>query len=467
MALQDKRLSCFLFLLCIVIGGCSHKDLMQSFTESYYQGDLPKAYKIAKDKSQSKDALLWSMQAGIVGLQLNEKDSFELLDKSEQLFSQYEAQGLFSGLFADTAAILVNENAKTYRGNMYEGVLLNYYKALLSMQKGNLALARVEFNRANDRQRRAKDYFSKDIQKAMQAQQQENAKDSNFNQIDYSSTNQGLDSYLQQNYTNIDKFKAYRNFLNPAVSYASGLFFMLESDNAKALDLYKQAYGMSNAQIINQDIAILQERQNRIFKPHTWLIIEEGQSPIKEEIALNFPAYLLNDRILHIGLALPFLKDAKSFYTNLHVTKDSQHISETSLIADFEGVIANEFNQQLPFIHARAVSSAIIKAIIQSNLSDQLDVYGALIGLLYSSATTNADVRTTSVLPYKVYVAQLENTQGIYELKNSKQTLLSFEISQECEKQGLVLCEKNDNIVYLRLRQGSFSAQILYTKQNK
>lgn len=456
-----QKTTLFACSLALFFAACSHKDTMDNFTNSYYSGDLQKAYKLAKENADGDDIVLWGMQAGIVGSQLEKKESYELLDKSEQVFSQYEAQGLLSGVFDNVGAVIVNENVKTYRGNMYEGVLLNYYKALISMRNGENALARVEFNRANDRQRRAKDYFQKDIQKALDSQREENSQDSNLNQVDSAHTASGVQSYLAQNYQSIKTFSAYKNFINPAVSYVSALFFLLESDNAKALDLYKQAYGMSNAEVINQDIALMQERQRRVFKPRTWVIIEEGQSPMKEELALDFPAYLVSSNVLHVGLALPKLTPGQSFYNDLNVSKDSKKLTKASLVADFEGVINNEFNEQMPFITTRAVSSVILKAVTQATLGDQFGGLGSLAGLVYSAGTTSADVRISSVLPYRIYALQIENTKGIYELKSGFTTLLRFEIGEKCGGENLALCQKNDNILYVRLRATSLSVQIL------
>ncbi|WP_066388018.1 hypothetical protein [Helicobacter himalayensis] len=456
-----QKLTFFACALVLLFSACSHKDAMDNFTNSYYNGDLQKAYKLAKENADGDDIVLWGMQAGIVGAQLEKKESYELLDKSEQVFSQYEAQGLLSGVFDNVGAVILNENIKTYRGNMYEGVLLNYYKALISMRNGENALARVEFNRANDRQRRAKDYFQKDIQKALDSQREENSQDSHLKQVDSAHTASSAQSYLENNYQSIKTFSAYKNFINPAVSYVSALFFLLESDNAKALDLYKQAYGISKAEVINQDIALLQERQRRVFKPHTWVIIEEGQSPTKEELELNFPAYLVSSDVLHVGLALPKLTPGRSFYNDLNISKDSKNLMKASLVADFEGVISNEFNEQLPFITTRAVSSAVLKAVTQATLRDYFGYLGSLAGLVYSAATTSADVRISSVLPYRIYALQVKNAKGVYELKNGFTTLLRFEIGEECGGENLALCQKNDNILYVRLRATSLSVQIL------
>ncbi|WP_395003131.1 COG3014 family protein [uncultured Helicobacter sp.] len=458
-----------LFMLVFAISGCSHQGAMQKFNDKYYGGDLEGAYSFAKSKYDSKDdEVLWGFESGIVASQLNNQESFTILDESEKIFSQYEQEGLFSGIFSGAAAVIVNENVKTYRGNIYEGVLMNYYKALVLMKEGKNALARVEFNRANDRQRRAKDYFRKDIEQALTNQEVQNSQNSNMQKVDKNHTAKAAKTLLAKQYSNLNAYQAYNNFINPAVSYVSALFFMLESDWAKSLDLYKESYGMSKAEVIDEDIRVLESRRKRGSGTYTWLIIEDGMSPTKEEISINLPTYLVSSSVLHVGVALPKLINGKEFHTNLNV-KGNNKTFKASTIADLEGVITNEFQAQFDFIIARAISSAVLKALTQSVLSDQAGIYGSLAGMIYSASTTSADVRISSVLPKKIHAVQIPNTAGSYQLIGNQKPLINLEISAACKPQGneklsaekLILCQKNDNILYIRLRPTTISIQKL------
>ncbi len=442
-----------------VFNGCSHKGTMEEFNKKYYGGHLQSAYDFAHKRAvKNDDSVLWGFQAGVTGIQLGNEESFNVLESTEQVFIQYEAQGLLSGIFSNVGAVVVNENVKTYRGNIYEGVLMNYYKALLAMQSGNNALARVEFNRANDRQRRAKDYYRKDIQRALQKQQEEDS--DTMAKVNQSATRGALQSQLGNQYAKLRDFKAYNNFINPAVSYVSGLFFFLESDYAKSLDLYKQAYGMTQAEVIDEDISALRARQKGDKTTYTWLIIEDGKSPQKEDVSLDFPAYLVSSNVLYVGVSIPALRDGEDFHIGLGVRGESIN-KKASLIANVEGIITNEFHEQLPFVLTRAMSSAILKAVTQSVLQEQAGAYGLLAGVIYSAVSTSADVRISSVLPNKVYALRIPNEAGNYELF-AFHTLLRFAINEECNTpNNLVLCQKSDNILYIRLRQKDLSYQIL------
>src|SRR5690606_14048898 len=59
---------------------------------------------------------------------------------------------------------LVNNNLNRYSPTVYDGVMVNTYKALNSMFLADAQNARIEFNRAADRQRRAEEHFRSKIQ---------------------------------------------------------------------------------------------------------------------------------------------------------------------------------------------------------------------------------------------------------------------------------------------------------------
>ncbi|WP_295699327.1 hypothetical protein [uncultured Helicobacter sp.] len=459
-----KHLTCFLLCLnaLFIMSACSHHSDLQTFNEYYYSGQDIKAYEYAKSKTGKNGDVLWNLQAGMSGFSTQTKENLMLLEQGEMLFSKYEAEGLMGGIFGNIGAMLVNENVKNYRGNIYEGVIFNYYKALNAMAQGNYGKARVEFNRANDRQRRAKDYFRKDIQKALEEENKQNAQNSTLRQIDTHNSSRAISPILEQQYSNLKAFQAYEGFINPAVSYVSALFFMSEGDYAKAMDLYKESYGITKAKVIDEDLKVLQRRKSgRIKQTYTWLIIEDGRSAMKYDTSLNLPSFYVSSEILHIGVSIPTLVEGKATSSNYQAQSYSGETFQAYEISDMDKVIANEFQKQLPFILTRAITSAILKATTQAALSDQLGTLGALAGAIYSAGTTNADIRISTALPKRILAMQIPNDIGNFTLKADSRPL--FHIHFECiennnspqneskSKTNLIyLCHKNDNILYLR-----------------
>lgn len=457
----------------IFISACSHHSDLETFNRYYYNGQDKEAYEYAKSKGGKNGDVLWNLQAGISAFTLNTQDSrtfLETLEQGEMLFSRYEAEGLMGGVIGNMGAVLVNENVKAYRGSIYEGVMFNYYKALYAMSQGNSQLARVEFNRANDRQRRAKEYFRKDIQKALEAEAKQNAQDSTLSKFDLKDSQSSISPILESQYSNLKQFSIYKDFINPAISYVSALFFMLEGDYAKSMDLYKESYAINHAPIINQDLQILQNRKNTKKTPkYTWLIIEDGKSASKYDISLDLPLYYINSNILHVGVSIPKLAlgevSAKSYQA-----EGENGVFSAYEISDIDGVIANEFQNQLPFILTRAITSAILKASTQSILNEHLGATGALAGMLYSMLTTSADIRISSALPKRILAMQIPNYKGDFMLKVDNQPI--YYIHFTCDKNGnslhneeknasISLCQNDDNIVYLRNKGKNLAYRIL------
>ncbi|STP10911.1 putative lipoprotein [Helicobacter cinaedi] len=464
-------------LWLILMTACSHQGALQTFNEHYYGGEDTKAYEYAKSQAGKDGDVLWNLQAGVSGFGVSQEDVATLLEQGEGLFSKYESEGLMGGLFGNVGAVLVNENVKTYRGNIYEGVLFNYYKALNAMELGDYALARVEFNRANDRQRRAKEYFRKDINKAMEESKKENASNEDLKNIDAGHTKESTASILESQYSNLKNFNIYEGFINPAVSYVSALFFMSEADYSKATDLYKEAYGITHAYVINQDLEVMNKRKRGDKTKYTWFIIEDGKSASLEELSIDLPAYLVSESVLHVGVSIPQLKEgvpSASLYQAVSYTDKREY--KAFEVSDTDGVIANEFSEKLPFILTRAISSAILKATTQATLNnvggDQFGAAGAIVGSLvgaaYSAATNNADVRITTALPKRVLALQVPNNTSDFTLQADGNTL--YEVSFSCKKDTesekkasnvIVLCDKNDNILYLRSKGKNPTYQIL------
>ena len=458
----------------ILISACSHQNNLQTFNGYYYGGQNAKAYKYAKSKAGKNGDVLWNLQASVSAFSLarEDKDLFGLLEQGETLFSKYEAEGLMGGALGNFGAVLVNENIKTYRGNIYEGVMFNYYKALYAMSQNDYARARVEFNRANDRQRRAKDYFRKDIQKALDEQSQQNAKDKTLSQVDVSSSNRSISPILQKEYSNLKNFQAYEGFINPAVSYVSALFFMTEGDFAKATDLYKESYGINAAQVITQDLQVLQNRKNGKNTTYTWLIIEDGKSAFKNDTSINISSFYVSNDVLHIGISIPTLQAGKMAARNYSTQNESGETFKAYEISDLDSVIASEFQKQLPFILTRAISSAILKASTQAILGDKLGTAGALAGMLYSMGTTSADVRISTALPKRVLALQIPNNSGHFVFKADENPL--YNVYFDCQKSEqflqekrknrakvIVLCQNYDNILYFRIKDNNPTYRIL------
>lgn len=423
---------------------------MQIFNKHYYSGHEQKALKHAINEAESGD-VLWNLQAGIVGFELRSPRAHTLLEKGERLFTRYEQAGLLGGSLGNVGAVLVNENVKTYRGNIYEGVMFHYYKALNAMSFSDYALARVEFNRANDRQRRAKDYFQKDAQKAFEQLERQKNNNSSLQSV------QQLSNSALAEYSNLGKLGAYEGFVNPAVSYASALFFMLEGDYAKATDLYKESYAISESPTILKDLEILKQREQGEEQKYTWVIIEDGHSAYKKEERSRIPIFIPDFGVVHLGISLPVLVDGQAGARE-YSAQNGKDVFRAYEIANMDKVIRNEFNKQLSFITARVMTSVVVKTTAQIVLHQNFGLAGLLAGQLYSELVDDADVRISTALPKQVLALQIPNTSEGFSLYADGREI--YKVFFQCaldakatiQPNTIILCAKNDNILHIRIK---------------
>ena len=264
-------LNALFFCACASNGDIAKLEML------YYEGkSVSDSYSYAK--KYADDDFLWALQSGILAYQVGEFESANKhLNGAEVFFENVSGENAFNSGFKSFASMLLSNGMFEYSGAFYESVFINHYKALNAIMSGDFQGARVEFNRANDRQRRAKDYFADYIAK------RDESIDSNKGEYSQKTQNVNLNkSYdkateiYETHYQNLRAFSAFEGYVNPYISYISGIFFLAQKDFDKAQNLLKEAYGITRQSQILRDIEILEGRKRGNKGKYTWIIIEEG-----------------------------------------------------------------------------------------------------------------------------------------------------------------------------------------------
>lgn len=399
------------FLPVLFVAGCNapKSDLLKfnaSFKTDYLKSsNLEKSIQIAQSKtSKSKNPkgedLLWYMQLGCLErIKQNHRQSNVYFDKAEEILNFFDYQNKTTD---SLAAMAVSENIIPYLGEEYDGIMVNTYKALNFMALGENDLARVEFNRALDRQRRAKEKFAREIAKLQKELEQ--AQEKEESQVKQNVENPEIKKLIEERYPSIYNFKAYPDFINPFTTYLAGVFFNLVGDHSKAAPLLKEAYGMvSDNEYIAEDIAVTEQVLDgqKQLKDTVWVIFENGMGPIKEEFRIDIPMFVEKKKVKYVGIALPKLRFREHAYPSLSILADGQRY-KTQYVADMDRVIQTEFNKDFKGILTRAIISMTAKAAAQYALDKQDNPSSTLASFLvaaYSFATTAADVRIWTTLP--------------------------------------------------------------------
>jgi len=445
-----KKLSIFVILGLLSLpffAGCNApQGHLATFNSHFLSSDYENSAlfaegKISKQKNPKGEDLLWALQLGTVErIRQDYPKSTETFDKAEEMLKYYDEQFRLADGIGST---IVNENIIPYRGEEYDGIMVNVYKALNFMAERKMDLARVEFNRALDRQRRAKEKFNEEIRK-LQAELEKDQQKDKFSKSN--AENPETQELLAQKYPNLYNFEAYPDFVNPFATYLAGVFFNLVGDHSKAVDLLKESYGMvgDNAYIaedllITENILDGKER----LEDTVWLIFENGLGPVKKEFRLDIPLFVATDKVKYIGIALPELEFRDRAYQYL-VAKVDGNDYKTCLVSDMDRVVQTEFSKDFKGILTRAIISATAKAIAQYALEKQDSSASSLASVFmaaYSYATTAADVRIWTTLPKDFQIARFPKPKN-GKLKVTPADAIPFEIN-------IPGC--NNAIVYVRI----------------
>lgn len=389
----------------IICTGCNPmRDNLSKFNSYIEKGNIAKAAdfstgQIKGGEKPSNDDVVWMLQSGTSTRLLRDyKLSNEYFDRAEGLIKFYreKADKNVSNIWATAT----NDTALAYEGTIYDGVMLNTYKAINYMITGQYDRARIEFNRATDRQRRAKEFYNTEIEKARAQIKEKDMRAYN------NATNSQNMSILERKYPELKNFEPYPGFINPFTSYISALFFYLEGDYDKAEFQIKQTAGIiSDNEYINADFENITNRKGT--SNTVWVIFENGLGPVKEEIRLDLPLFVSTNKVQYFGVALPRLRTRAAKYPYL-VISDGQKRYNTKLLASMDRVIKTEFEKQYPEIFTRAIVSATTKAVAQYALQNDDNSTAALIVAMYSLATTAADCRIWTTLPKEFQIARFE-----------------------------------------------------------
>ncbi len=349
--------------------------------------------KLNLDISKKKD-LFWSLQAASAHRNAgNYKKSNEWFDIAEESYKAFNEDNFLNDIDSGVISILVNDSATDYTGEVYDGILINTYKAMNYLAMDDHKNARIEFNRASDRQRRAGIYFEKEIK----AKDVELSKKPNvFNSINNRNANQ----QFAQRYSNLSNFKAYADFQNPYTTYMSGLFSALSGDRAKAIDRFKEAYSNTGNDIIKQDFNKLASSDG--LNNSVWVVFENGKGMSKKEFILKLPLFLVSSKVSWTGVAFPELKPGNKAYSSIVANG-----VKTKKFASMDNVIKSEFKKDLPNIKARAIASAVAKTAIQVSLKEEDNLIGDIFAV-YQAVSTRADTRIWSSLPKEFQLAKVD-----------------------------------------------------------
>jgi hypothetical protein len=144
------------------------------------------------------------------------------------------------------------------------------------------------------------------------------------------------------------------------------------------------------------------------------VLYEDGNGPGFDEYRLDLPMYLVSDKVLYSGIALPEFRQGQSAGGHILV---GQAATRTVALTDMNRLAGLEFEKSYDGVVTKAVVSTLIKTVAQYAANKEIDrqvdnkKMDPLAGLLLQigtavtqAATTKADIRSWRNLPNTIQI---------------------------------------------------------------
>ena len=434
-----------------ILAGCSsvvnsHKQ-KEDMMADYMKGDNEEAldeieYKLREPAwyntsvVNTGDELVWRLEAGSMNFHVgNFQESIDQLKIAEELIEQYDERAEVSArdIGAEAGAALTNLNALPYRGWCRDRIALAVYKALAYLGTGNEEAFHAQIRRLRNEQKKVQDDYSAFFEQekaeleAKKAQNPEAAKQTDALGSIEKLTGSSDNAAFKSNLAKVKKIanKGYGNFLNPAAIFLSGLGSVRdgEYDNAR-IDFQHLTEAMPNNPLfrkyyitalqkagreIPENLADVQPFDFPLETNCVFVIFANGRSAALEESSIYFP----------VMAAWPSCAFYDAPFKDLEAEAAGKQYSSL-ILADMDGILAQEYDERLPGIITRIVLSTLIKeaayyagiAVIAAQKDMDPTVQAAALatvaigGAAYRAAMNTADTRGWEILPKEFQLTQ-------------------------------------------------------------
>ncbi len=352
-------------------------------------------------------------------------ESNEALDLAEEKVNKYEEEAKIK-VGSTVGSTLTNQANYPYTGRAYDKVMMNTYKAINYLQLGDNDAARVELNRALQRQRDAVDANAKRIEAAQEEAQaakdgkvETDGKKAGSYDVDKAKADPKTGTALAEVEAEFDsKILPYGAYVNPFAVYLDGLYFLNLGADGSDLERSRKSFERVKAFAPeNPYIAADLEAASTAAAPAnvTYIIFETGSAPYRDQIRIDIPTFLLTSNLSYVGAAFPRLKYVGD-YARVLTVSDGVNTYTSALVSSMDSVVSQDFKNEWPSIVTKTLIStatkAILDAVIQNQAKQQFGFTGQLLAKVATAATQAAmniaDTRTWRSLPKEFQIVRLE-----------------------------------------------------------
>lgn len=413
-------------LLLVFLSGCTLPTFYErfyTFNKSVSDGNLDAAEKMLRDNAKKlekgKLEFLYYVNAGMVlSMQGKFRESNEYFEKADLFIEDFKKNALQEG-----AALLLNPNISTYRGEDHEILMINYYKAINYLQMGDTENAMVEARRMDLRLQQLSDKYKSD---------RRYQKDAFIHLL------MGIIYDAGGEYNNA--FIAYRNAVQIYENEFANMFKFTVPNQLK-FDLIRTAHlsGLYNER------DAFKSKFGLNFDPPTEetadlvMLWNNGLGPIKDEWGINFAIiygsggwitfvnkdmgmsfpFYIGDSDLNgltwIKIVFPKYVERPELFTSARMIYGNKTYT-FNRVEDLNAISFKVLEERMMLEFSKSLLRVALKQVAAAQVGKENEGLGAALSLL-GSASESADTRNWQTLPHSIYYTRIPLSVGEHELK--------------------------------------------------
>ena len=394
-------------------------------------GALEFAEKKHASTSGMGDELVWLLECGSLQFYLGDYeaalDSFRLC---ESLIEEYDERALIS--LTDTgeeaAAVLSNENALPYRGWCRDRIALGIFKSLAYLGVGKEEAFRAQVKRLREEHKKIQEDYQKFFEAEKKRLEQERAKNQEAarraSSKEYLNDPRNAAFAQSMEETAEVAHRGYSNFLNPLSLFLSGLALMRDGawDNAR-IEFERLYQALPNNPQAKQYYVTALRRSGRTV-PRELAGVVPFDFPLERDCVYVLFAHDLSASFeqetiyFPLMIAWPICVYHPAMLPSMTVQAGGRSYT-AHVIADMDGILAQEFNKRMPARIVRTLTYALIKeaayiatmesmnrSMNDSNSKGMTMLATAVAYKTYQAMFNTADTRGWFILPKEICLTQ-------------------------------------------------------------
>jgi len=405
--------------VALALSGCanmkSHDELTGQVQTAQKTGGIPAALNALEASATSADdkaALLYNLERGeLLRLNRNYQDSTQAFLLADIKVKEWEeaAKSNPQKLLSTLGAATISERLKVYEGQDYEKVWLTTRLALNRVAAGDMENARVDIKRTHEREAVIAEFRSKETAAA-----EDEAKSKGAGAV-----GKEINGYPVETLNDPEVLALKNGYQNALSHYLAGFLYEVLNEPGLAAPGYRKAIELKpETSVLEEGLRGLDARTSFTHKrkqrmTDVLFVVEAGDAPARKPKAFTIPVPT-GRGLSTVSISYPIIEASTDpLLSQLSVSGQKLKLEK---VVDVNVMARRALKDEMPGMVFRGVTRAIVKGVMQDQLQKNAGMFGAIVGIVASAVTEQADDRLWRMLPGRVYVARGYLPEGAHKV---------------------------------------------------